>query len=81
MLERAGIDNVIAAAHRLGITSDSARDASLALGTSEVTLLDLTAAYCAFASGGLGAWPYGITEIRDRTGAVLYRRQGAGAGR
>ncbi|HWI27543.1 MAG TPA: PBP1A family penicillin-binding protein [Stellaceae bacterium] len=78
VIERAGIDNVIATAHRLGITSDLAHDASLALGTSEVTLLDLTSAYCAFASGGRAALPYGITEIRDRDGHVLYRRQGDG---
>ena len=58
----------------------SRRDASLALGTSEVTLLDLTSAYCAFASGGRAALPYGIIEIRDRNGAVLYKRQGDGGG-
>jgi penicillin-binding protein 1A len=81
VLERAGIDNVIATAHRLGITSDLKRDASLALGTSEVTLLDLTSAYCAFASGGRAALPYGIVEVRDSAGHVLYRRQGAGGGR
>ncbi len=80
VLERAGIDNVIATAHRLGITSELGRDASLALGTSEVTLLDLTSAYCAFATGGRAALPYGITEIRDRSGAVLYKRQGDGGG-
>ena len=78
VIERAGIDNTIATAHRLGITSDLTRDASLALGTSEVTLLDLTTAYCAFASGGRAALPYGIVEIRDREGHVLYRRQGDG---
>ncbi len=80
VLERAGIDNVIATAHRLGITSDLGHDASLALGTSEVTLLDLTSAYCAFASGGRAALPYGITDIRDRNGTVLYKRQGDGGG-
>jgi penicillin-binding protein 1A len=78
VLQRAGIDNVIAAAHRLGITADLARDASLALGTSEVSLLDLTTAYCAFADGGRAALPYGILEIRDRSGAVLYKRAGDG---
>jgi penicillin-binding protein 1A len=81
VLQRAGIDNVINAAHRLGITSDLTRDASLALGTSEVTLLDLTTAYCAFASGGRGALPYGILEIRDKSGNSLYKRSGDGGGR
>ncbi len=80
VLRRTGVDKVIATAHRLGITSDLGRDMSLALGTSEVSLLELTSAYCAFASGGLGAWPYGITEIKDNRGQVLYRREGSGPG-
>ena len=81
VLERAGIDNVIEAARRLGISSTLTRDASLALGTSDVSLIDLASAYCAFASGGIGAWPYGISEIRDPNGAVLWRRAGEGPGR
>ncbi len=81
VIVRAGVNNVIEVAHRLGITATLTRDASLALGTSEVTLIDLTSAYAAFASGGIGAWPYGISEIRDTHGAVLYRRTGEGPGR
>ena len=81
VLERAGIDNVIEAARRLGISSNLTRDASLALGTSEVSLIDLASAYCAFASGGIGAWPYSISEIRDTHGAVLWHRSGEGPGR
>jgi penicillin-binding protein 1A len=81
VLQRAGVDNVINAAHRLGITSDLTREPSLALGTSEVTLLDLTTAYCAFASGGRGALPYGIVQIADKGGSVLYKRAGDGGGR
>jgi penicillin-binding protein 1A len=81
VIERAGVDNVIAVAHRLGITAPLARDDSLALGTSAVTLIDLTSSYAAFASGGIGAWPYGISEIRDTAGKVLWRRTGAGPGR
>src|SRR6185503_2686965 len=57
-----------------------AHDASLALGTSEVSLIELTAAYAPFASGGTGAWPYGIVEIRDAHGGVIYRRDGSGPG-
>jgi penicillin-binding protein 1A len=79
--QRVGIDNVIAVAHRIGITSDLGRDPSLALGTSEVSLIDLTTAYCAFASGGVAALPYGIREIRDRNGVLLYRRSGDGGNR
>ena len=79
--QRVGIDAVIAAARRLGITSELHRDLSLALGTNEVTLMDLTAAYAAFASGGEGAWPFGIEEIRDRDGQIIFQRQGSGPGR
>ncbi|HUH83618.1 MAG TPA: PBP1A family penicillin-binding protein, partial [Stellaceae bacterium] len=78
VLQRAGVNNAIAVAHRLGITSELTPDASLALGTSEVTLFDLVTAYCAFASGGRAALPYGITEIRDKQGTVLYKRAGDG---
>ena len=67
-------------AHRLGISSELNRDLSLALGTADVTLMELTAAYAAFASGGQGAWPYAIVEVRDKSGTVLYRRQGSGPG-
>jgi penicillin-binding protein 1A len=79
VLQQAGIDNVIAAAQRLGITSDLPRDASLALGTGSVTLMEMTSAYAAFASGGTAAWPHGIIEIRDAHGGVLYQREGSGA--
>jgi len=80
LAERAGIAHVIEVAHRLGITSELRKDASLALGTSEVSLVELTSAYGAFANGGRGVWPYGVVEIRDRDGHVLYRRSGSGPG-
>ena len=82
MLQRAGVNNVIATARQLGITSDLAHDASLALGTSEVSLIELTAAYAPFASGGIGAWPLGIVEIRDAPWRrdLSPRRLGAGPG-
>jgi penicillin-binding protein 1A len=77
---RAGIPRVIAAANRLGITSDLARDASIALGTNEVNLLELVSAYTPFGNGGLGVLAYGISEIRDSDGKILYRRAGSGPG-
>ncbi len=78
---RAGIDNVVHVAHRLGIASRLTRDATIALGTDEVNLLELVSAYAPFANGGIGIWPYGIAEIRDSGGAVLFRRAGSGPGR
>ena len=79
--QKAGIGNVIRAARRLGITSKLKREAGLALGASEVTLMELTAAFGAFANDGLGVWPYAVTEVRDGRGKVLYRRSGSGPGR
>src|SRR5438067_2864760 len=78
--QRAGIANVIATANRLGIASDLANDASLALGTNEVNLLELTSAYAPFANGGTGVLAYGIAEIRDSAGQLVYRRAGSGPG-
>src|SRR5204863_4253231 len=49
--------------------------------TGEVNLVELVAAYAPFANGGAGVWPYGIAEIRDSDGKVVFRRSGSGAGR
>ena len=65
----------------LGIATPLTRDASIALGTVDVNLLELTAAYAPFANGGIGVWAYGIAEIRDSSGNVLFRRSGSGPGR
>ncbi len=70
----AGIDNVVAMAHRLGITSDLQPLPSLALGSAEVTPLELTAAYATLANQGHEVWPYAILEIRTKSGIVLYSR-------
>jgi penicillin-binding protein 1A len=78
--QRAGIPRVLAVANRLGITSELARDASIALGTGEVNLLELVSAYAPFANGGTGILGYGISEIRDSAGKTLYRRTGSGPG-
>jgi penicillin-binding protein 1A len=69
------------AAARLGITADLNPDPALALGSSEVNLLELTQAYAVFANQGQGVWFRGIDEIRDSDGAVLFRRSGDGPGR
>jgi penicillin-binding protein 1A len=81
VIERTGVAATIDMARRLGITTDLQNDASLALGTNEVTLIELTAAYAAFDGVGVGAWPYGIVEIKDSNGKLIYRRGGSGPGR
>lgn len=75
-----GPDNVAATARRLGIASPLVANASIALGTSEVSLLQLTSAYVPFANGGTGVLPHVITRITTRDGKVLYDRSGSGPG-
>ncbi len=70
---RAGAEHVIETARALGVTSPLERDPALALGASEVTPLELTSVYAAIAAGGRAIAPYGIKEIRNRQGQVLYR--------
>jgi penicillin-binding protein 1A len=67
-----------AVAHRLGILSPLGQDASIALGTSEVTPLELTAAFVPFANGGRPVIPYVVRRIVTRDGEVLYERRGDG---
>jgi penicillin-binding protein 1A len=76
--QKVGPRRVVDTAKRLGITADLAATPSIALGASEVSLLDLTAAYGVFANDGYGVWPRGIETIRDTKGEVLYTRSGSG---
>ncbi len=75
-----GPATVAATAERLGITSPLGHDASLALGTSEVTPLEMTSAFVPFANGGKAIQPYVIRRITTRDGKILYQRQGSGLG-
>jgi penicillin-binding protein 1A len=70
-----GAKNVIRTAHRLGISSKLEANASIALGTSEVSLTELVGAYAPFANGGFGVSPHVVTRIRTTDGKVLYDRQ------
>ena len=69
--EWAGREQVIETARRLGIQSEMQPEPSLALGTSEVSLLELAGAYVPFSNGGLRAVPYVIESIRDSEGRIL----------
>ena len=73
LAERINRANVIEMARRLGITTPLVTAPSLSLGTSETSLLELTAAYGAIASGGYKVEPYGIVEIQNSAGQILYR--------
>lgn len=70
-----GPQKVVRLAHRLGISSRLSANASIALGTSEVSLLELTSAYAPFANGGYLARPYVIKRVTKINGKVLYQRK------
>jgi len=61
-------------AYRLGIASKLDANPSLALGTSEVSLIELTAAYAPFANGGEAVAVHVIERVRNRPGTVLFAR-------
>jgi penicillin-binding protein 1A len=69
---------VVQTAQRLGISSPLQANGSLALGTSEVTPLELVSAYAAFANGGTGVVPYVITQVKTTDGKLVYKRPNAG---
>ncbi len=72
--QKVGPKTVVATAQRLGITSKLRPTGGIALGASEVTLLELTGGYAVFANQGRQVAPYGITEIRDADGQLLFQR-------
>nr|WP_316651355.1 transglycosylase domain-containing protein [uncultured Gellertiella sp.] len=72
LVMQAGPERVIQLARRLGITSPLQSNASIALGTSEVTLMELTGAYASFMNGGYKATPHLIRRVSTPDGKVLY---------
>jgi penicillin-binding protein 1A len=72
--EETGRQEVIALARRLGIASRLRPHPSLALGSFEVNLLELTTVYAHFANGGRQTIPYIINSVTTGSGAVLYER-------
>ncbi len=72
-----GLSRVIATARRLGITTELRAHPTLALGASDVTLLEMAGAFASFANGGFSTAPQVIDRIRDENGNVLYARSKA----
>ena len=68
LAQQVGIDQVIAAARDLGLRGSLRNTPSVALGTSEVSLLDLTAAYAAVRAGAAPVQPWGIASVRTDKG-------------
>lgn len=71
LLEKVGVGNVIEFGKKIGFTSPLNNDLSLALGSSSVTLVELTSSYGVFANQGLRLEPYAIALVQDNTGQTL----------
>ena len=69
--EEVGPRAIVDLAHRMGIGSPLQANLSLTLGSSDVTLLELTSAYGVFANGGIRAEPLAVTRVTDYHGKVL----------
>jgi penicillin-binding protein 1A len=72
---------VVRTAHRLGIASKLEPNPSIALGTSELSVIELVSAFAAFANGGLAVHPHVVERVRTLDGRVLYRRNDRNFGR
>jgi 1A family penicillin-binding protein len=77
LLQRVGLGATIDLANRVGL-EDLPSVPSLALGTGEVSLLNLTSAYTAFANGGVLQQPVTILRVEDPDGRVIYRGEAVG---
>ena len=72
-----GRSAIIRTAHSAGIRGELETWAPMVLGTSALSLMDLTTGYVAFASGGFPAKPYAVLDIRRANGDLLYSRSEA----
>ena len=73
LLNTLGASTAVQWAYRMGIESPLQPNLSLVLGTSDVTLLELTRAYAVFPNGGVGTTPFAIQEVLDREGRSIWR--------
>ena len=77
LADEVGRSNVAATARRLGIVSQINTDPAMALGTSQVTPLEMAQAYSVLADGGARELVYGIERIRTSGGQLLYQHRAA----
>jgi penicillin-binding protein 1A len=72
---------VVKTAHRLGIASKLEPNASIALGTSEVSVIEIASAYAPFANGGMAIAPHVVERVRAANGKTLYAHMPQSFGR
>lgn len=71
LLQQVGIQDTIATARKMGLTTVLQPYLPLALGASDVTLLEMTSAYSVFDNGGVYTSPQVIEKVTDREGGVI----------
>ena len=74
---KAGRAVIIDTAKRMGLVHPLSDSSSLPIGAAEVTVMDMTASYAVFASGGRRADPYAAWEVRNSSGEIIYRHDRA----
>ena len=74
LMQATGSRQVVEAANRLGVSSVRDVGPTLALGTSETTLLEITSAFAVFANGGVAVVPDIVERIRDDQGRIVFER-------
>ena len=72
LYRQVGMDNTVKLAHEMGIESELRGDKTMALGTSEVTVLDQATAYTVFANGGESSNRHAITQLIDAEGRIVW---------
>ncbi len=75
LAQEVGTRTVADMAQRFGITTRVDTNPSMALGSSEVRLIDMTRAYAAVGQGGVGVAPYGIRRVTTADGTLLYQHE------
>ena len=75
ILETIGLPYIFSYARNLGVESELSQDLSLALGSSGISLAEITNAYAVFANGGFKVEPYFIERIEDRRGNLIEENQ------
>ena len=81
IVDKAGVDNTIALARNMGISSEMPDVPSIALGSSSISLLEMTTAYACIANDGVTTKPYFISSIYDLDGKVYDNFKPAGSGK
>jgi penicillin-binding protein 1A len=81
LIEEAGVENTIRLARKMGISSEMPEVPSIALGSSSISLMEMTGAYSCIANQGIATLPYYIETIHDLNGNLYKDFKQAGTGK